>query len=166
MGKFSTNQDESRCHMTCHRRPPFSRSHQRSPCCWLLPQSSSREGEREGVSLRGRMYQATATDPRVSTHQTHQVISWGLKYLLGKYLACLSDPTSQFKDTGLTNFLSLSDAPSRHPQTTPNRPATNPFIISSQSKNIHPHFMWSFVFKQRNVWSHWICIAGIMAVDC
>lgn len=107
----------------------------------VVDSSHSPLGEREGVSLQGRMYQATAADPQASAHQTHQVISWGLKYLLGKYLACLSDPTSQFKDTGLTNFFSLSDAPSRHPQTTPNRHAASPFIISSQSKNILPHFM-------------------------
>lgn len=41
--------------------------------------------------------------PQTSTDRTHQVISWGLKYLLGKYLAQLTDPTSQFKDAGLTN---------------------------------------------------------------
>lgn len=72
---------------------------------------------KKGVSLTGRMCQATAAAPpphthtalprpptQTSTHWTHQVISWGLKYLLGKYLPWLSDPTSQFKDMGLTNF--------------------------------------------------------------
>lgn len=33
-------------------------------------------------------------NPQTSIHWTHQVISWGLKYLLGKYLPWLSDPTS------------------------------------------------------------------------
>lgn len=57
--------------------------------------------------------------PQTSTHWTHQVISWGLKYLLGKYLAWLSDPTSQFKDVGLTNFslylTNHQDIPRPHP---------------------------------------------------
>lgn len=50
--------------------------------------------------------QAQAPPPplQTSTRWTHQVISWGLKYLLCKYLSQLTDPTSQFKDAGLTNF--------------------------------------------------------------
>lgn len=53
-----------------------------------------------------RPLQALALPPplQTSTRWTHQVISWGLKYLLCKYLAQLTDPTSQFKDAGLTNF--------------------------------------------------------------
>lgn len=116
-----------------HDSPPPSHSATRARGRPVVDSSHSPPREKEGVSLQGRMYQATAADPQTSTHQTHQVISWGLKYLLGKYLACLSDPTSQFKDTGLTNFFSLRVTPPRHPQTTPNC-RTNPFIISARVK--------------------------------
>lgn len=104
---------------------------------WLLPQSPLKKKKEGRVTDRknvpGHRRRPLSYSPRhphphpqTSTHWTHQVISWGLKYLLGKYLAWLSDPTSQFKDMGLTNFFlyltNHQDIPRPHP-------ADEPWII-------------------------------------
>lgn len=114
----------------CHMRAPtwpFCRAWVRASChpaahsggrpVWLFPQSpwckkkkkKGRVTDRKNVpghhSSNPPLTQpSTPPQPQTSIHWTHQVISWGLKYLLGKYLPWLSDPTSQFKDMGLTNF--------------------------------------------------------------
>lgn len=104
-------------------RHPAARSRDRP--VWLFPQSPWKKGrvtDRKNVpGHRGSPTQATLThpQPQTSTHWTHQVISWGLKYLLCKYLPWLSDPTPQFKDMGLTNFslylTNHQDIPRPHP---------------------------------------------------
>lgn len=56
---------------------------------------------------------------QISTHWTHQVISWGLKYLLGKYLLWLSDPNITVQRRELNQLFSWLDKPWWHPRTTP-----------------------------------------------
>lgn len=96
---------------------------------WLFPQSPRKKGrvtDRKNVPGHHDSPPHVAfspphptPQPQTSTHWTHQVISWGLKYLLGKYLPWLSDPTSQFKDMSLTNFslylTNHQDIPRPHP---------------------------------------------------
>lgn len=89
---------------------------------WLFPQSPWKKRAcpwQEECARPPQKPPSYPPQPQTSTHWTHQVISWGLKYLLGKYLPWLSDPTSQFKDMGLTNFslylTNHQDIPRPHP---------------------------------------------------
>lgn len=85
---------------SCH---PAARSGGRP--VWLFPQSPWKKGrvaDRKNVPshwgspllIASNPHSSTTTPSKTSTHWTHQVISWGLKYLLGKYLSWLSDLTS------------------------------------------------------------------------
>lgn len=109
---------ERGCHMSVPTRPFPSRPESTPPAIHplapevtplltpptVLQKKRACHREEECTRPPQRTSPHRSLPPQTSTHQTHQVISWGLKYLLGKYLAWLSDPTSQFKDTGLTNF--------------------------------------------------------------
>lgn len=96
--------------------------------------------------------------PQTSPHWTHQVISWGLKYLLGKYLAQLTDPTSQFKDAGLANFTlyltNHEDVSGPHPADAlgiPHKSCPASAVLISQEAS-HFNFVWSHlsVFNKWN----------------
>lgn len=112
VGWICKNQHGCRCHMHAPTWP-FCRARVNASChpvahsggrtVWLFPQSPWKKGRvtdrknvpgHHGSALHSPQPPPSNPKPKTSTHWTHQVISWGLKYLLGKYLPWLSDPTS------------------------------------------------------------------------